>query len=314
MRTETQTSSAYKEYIAGLAGGLATVAVGHPFDTVKVKLQKHNTETHGVKYKNALQCSTRILTNEGVKGLYRGATSSFLGMAFEGSISFGLYSQLKQSLQGELNSSKPQLQAIIPAAASVGSIISFILCPSELVKCRMQVQGTDSLISRNDRYSSTLDCISKTYKNEGVKGIFRGGSATFLRESVGNSVFFSCYEYSRYYMLLQLNSSLSGHRDQQLKVLTDVGVGIVSGGLAGVAFWLTVLPVDVAKTVIQTAPNTKSSRNPFQILGSIYRKTGFRGCYAGLGPTLARAFPANAAAIVSWELTAKLLGIRPDRD
>ncbi|KAI3962482.1 hypothetical protein MKW92_020202 [Papaver armeniacum] len=260
MRTETQTSSAYKEYIAGLSGGLATVAVGHPFDTVKVK------------------------------GLYRGATSSFLGMAFEGSISFGLYSQLKQSLQGELNSSKPQLQAIIPAAASVGSIISFILCPSELVKCRMQVQGTDSLISRNDRYSSTLDCISKTYKNEGVKGIFRGGSATFLRESVGNSVFFSCYEYSRYYMRLQLDSSLSGHRDQQLKVLTDVGVGIVSGGVAGVAFWLTVLPVD------------------------IYRKTGFRGCYAGLGPTLARAFPANAAAIVSWELTAKLLGIRPDRD
>lgn len=27
---------AYKEYIAGMMAGLATVAVGHPFDTVKV--------------------------------------------------------------------------------------------------------------------------------------------------------------------------------------------------------------------------------------------------------------------------------------
>lgn len=37
---------------------------------------------------------------------------------------------------------------------------------------------------------------------------------------------------------------------------------------------------------------------------------GLRGCYAGLGPTLVRAFPANAAAIVAWEFTAKSLGVK----
>ncbi|OVA06715.1 Mitochondrial substrate/solute carrier [Macleaya cordata] len=327
-------SSAYKEYVAGLAAGVATVIIGHPFDTVKVKLQKHNTEAHGVKYRNALHCTTRILKNEGVKGLYRGATSSFVGMAFESSILFGVYSQTKQSLQGDVQSSKPQLQVIIPSAAYSGAIISFILCPSELVKvseldnglitfcflystfdtalfqCRMQVQGTDSLVPRKDRYISPLDCAIKTFKNQGVNGVFRGGFATLLRESLGNAVFFSCYEYSRYYLQLQLKSSLSGHSNQQSKMLMDVGIGIVTGGLAGVAFWSTVLPLDVAKTIIQTAPDTSSSRNPFQILSSIYRKTRFRGCYAGLGPTLVRAFPANAAAIVTWELTAKVLGIR----
>lgn len=29
-------SSGYKEYVAGLLAGVATVAIGHPFDTVKV--------------------------------------------------------------------------------------------------------------------------------------------------------------------------------------------------------------------------------------------------------------------------------------
>lgn len=37
-------------------------------------------------------------------------------------------------LQGETQNGKPQLLAIIPSAAFAGGVISFILCPSELVK------------------------------------------------------------------------------------------------------------------------------------------------------------------------------------
>lgn len=44
-------------------------------------------------------------------------------------------------------------------------------------------------------------------------------------------------------------------------------------------------------------------------LWQIYRRAGIRGCYTGLGPTIARAFPANAAAIVTWELARKFLGV-----
>jgi solute carrier family 25 carnitine/acylcarnitine transporter 20/29 len=49
-----------------MMAGLATVAVGHPFDTVKVKLQKHNTDVQGLRYKNGLHCASRILQTEGV--------------------------------------------------------------------------------------------------------------------------------------------------------------------------------------------------------------------------------------------------------
>ncbi|XP_031278967.1 mitochondrial arginine transporter BAC1 isoform X2 [Pistacia vera] len=256
-------SSGYKDYVAGLLAGVATVITGHPFDTVKVKLQKHNTETHGIQYKNGLHCTARILSTEGVKGLYRGATPSFVGMAFESSLLFGIYSQTKQLLQGGVQSNGPQSQVIIPSAAFGGSIISFVLCPSELVKCRMQVQGTDSLVPNSSRYTSPLDCALKTVKSEGVIGIFRGGSTTLLREALGNAVFFSVYENVRYYMHLQLKAVSSNHSN-----LIDMGIGIVSGGLGGVAFWSAVLPLDVAKTIIQTDLEKNSTRNPFQILNS----------------------------------------------
>ncbi|CAK9184180.1 unnamed protein product [Ilex paraguariensis] len=300
-------SSGYKDYVAGLLAGVATVITGHPFDTVKVKLQKHNTEANGIKYRGGLHCTARILKTEGVKGLYRGATSSFVGMAFESSLLFGIYSQAKQSLQGQNQSGKPQPQVIIPSAAFGGAIISFVLCPSELVKCRMQVQGTDTLVVNSNRYSSPIDCALKTVKSEGVTGIFRGGFTTLLRESLGNAVFFSTYEYVRFHMHLHLNDASSDPAH-----LIDVGVGIMSGGLGGIAFWSAVLPLDVAKTIIQTSSDRSSTRNPFQILKSIYRGSGLSGCYMGLGPTVVRAFPANAAAIVTWELAVKMLGIRQD--
>ncbi|KAK4795972.1 hypothetical protein SAY86_028298 [Trapa natans] len=297
----------YKEYAAGLVAGVATVITGHPFDTVKVKLQKHNTETAGIKYRNGLHCAARILKTEGINGLYRGATSSFTGVAFESSLLFGIYSQTKQALQGGVQNGCPQPQVIIPAAAYGGSIISFVLCPSELVKCRMQVQGTDSLVPKHSRYSSSLDCAIKTVKTDGVAGIFRGGFTTLLRESIGNSVFFTVYEYFRYHMHMKLEADSYRHTH-----LTDIGIGVVTGGLGGVAFWSVVLPLDVAKTIIQTSSDKSCTRNPFRVLNSIYRRAGLKGCYAGLGPTIVRAFPANAAAIVTWELAMKVLGIRHD--
>ncbi|KAG7962337.1 hypothetical protein I3843_09G062100 [Carya illinoinensis] len=266
-------SSGYKDYVAGLIAGVATVIIGHPFDTVKVKLQKHNTEAHGITYRSGLHCTARILKTEG----------------------------------GGVQDGGPQLQVIIPSAAYSGALISFVLCPSELLKCRMQVQGTDSMVPKSSRYGSPLDCALKTIKTEGVTGIFRGVCTTLLRESAGNAVFFSVYEYVRYYMHSRLKAASSDHSH-----LIDVGIGIVSGGLGGVAFWSAVLPLDVAKTIIQTAPDKSSSRNPFQILSSIYRRAGFKGCYTGLGPTIVRAFPANAAAIVTWELAIKILGIKHD--
>nr|ABH07903.1 mitochondrial amino acid carrier [Solanum lycopersicum] len=273
-----EASSGYKDYVAGLMAGVATVITGHPFDTVKVRLQKYNTEAGAVKYKNARKFGSvyldvlvvehdtqnymsnfSVVCNP-VKGLYRGAASSFIGMAFESSLSFGIYSQTKRFLQGEIDGDKPQPHAIVPSAAFGGAIISFILCPSELVKCRMQVQGSDFMVPKSTRFSGPLECALKTVQEEGLKGA-----------------------------------------SSESRQLIDVGVGIMSGGLGGIAFWSAVLPLDVAKTIIQTTPEKNHSRNPF----SIYRRSGLRGCYTGLGPTLVRAFPANAAAIVAWELSAK---------
>ncbi|KAJ7968587.1 Mitochondrial arginine transporter BAC1 [Quillaja saponaria] len=78
---------------------------------------------------------------------------------------------------------------------------------------------------------------------------------------MGNAVFFSVYEYVRYYMHSHVKAASSNHSN-----LIDMGVGILTGG---VALWLAIFPLDIAKTTIQTAPDESSSKNPFRVLSSV---------------------------------------------
>ena len=63
--------------LAGGFGGLASLVIGHPFDTVKVRLQTMSADTHGKnhKYINARDCFSKIVRQEGVGSLFRGMSA-----------------------------------------------------------------------------------------------------------------------------------------------------------------------------------------------------------------------------------------------
>ena len=57
-----------KDYLAGVAGGVAVVLIGHPFDTIKTRLQ---TSPGGV-YNGTIDCVRKTFQQEGSKGFYSG--------------------------------------------------------------------------------------------------------------------------------------------------------------------------------------------------------------------------------------------------
>mmetsp|Transcript_7750 Transcript_7750/g.19833 ORF Transcript_7750/g.19833 Transcript_7750/m.19833 type:complete len:109 (+) Transcript_7750:335-661(+) len=71
------------------------------------------------------------------------------------------------------------------------------------------------------------------------------------------------------------------------------------GGIAGVTYWASIFPIDLAKTRIQTSASKTSVLCEMR---SIARKRGWRGLYAGMSPTIIRAFPANAAQWMAWDI------------
>jgi len=84
---------------AAVAAGIATATATNPIWLVKTRLQldKSSTEMGRVtarRYKNSLDCVRQVIQQEGIRGLYRGLTASYLGTA-ETVLHLVLYEQLK---------------------------------------------------------------------------------------------------------------------------------------------------------------------------------------------------------------------------
>ena len=77
----------------------------------------------------------------------------------------------------------------------------------------------------------------------------------------------------------------------------------VAGGMAGSVMWGIVLPIDTAKTRIQTAvPGSPQDLGLTGHLKSIVNESGVRALWRGVVPAMLRAFPANAAQWLAWEM------------
>ena len=75
-------AAAVKSFLAGWAGGVGILAVGHPFDTVKTRLQDMPVPKAGEAplYTGALDCAKKTIAKEGPQGLYKGVIGPFWSM------------------------------------------------------------------------------------------------------------------------------------------------------------------------------------------------------------------------------------------
>ncbi|XP_078236746.1 mitochondrial ornithine transporter 1 isoform X1 [Pogona vitticeps] len=194
-------AQAMVDLTAGAAGGVACVLSGQPFDTIKVKMQ-----TFPAMYRGFFDCSVKTYQQEGMYGLYQGTMPALLANVAENAVLFACYGFCQQLVRHLFGLGKELAlsdfhSAMAGSFASVFS--SMALCPTELVKCRMQalhemkVTGQTALSSR----SSTWAVVKAVFRAEGPLGFFQGLTSTWLREVPGYFFFFGGYEVSRSFFL-----------------------------------------------------------------------------------------------------------------
>jgi solute carrier family 25 carnitine/acylcarnitine transporter 20/29 len=174
----------------------------------------------------------KTLEAEGPKGLYKGMGAPLATVAVFNAVLFTARGQMEALLRDAPGSPLSVSQQVV-AGAGAGIAVSFVACPTELVKCRLQAQsalavaavtegaaapatlagvgvagGTTSAatfkaaaIPAATQYNGPLDVARHVLRSEGgTLGLFKGLTPTLLREVPGNAAMFGAYEATKQYI------------------------------------------------------------------------------------------------------------------
>uniref|UniRef100_A0A914VDV6 Mitochondrial carnitine/acylcarnitine carrier protein n=1 Tax=Plectus sambesii TaxID=2011161 RepID=A0A914VDV6_9BILA len=289
-------------FLAGGVGGACTVIVGHPFDTVKVRLQTMPKPKPGevVPFKGTFDCFRQTVAKEGFFALYKGMAAPLIGVSPLFAVYFAGCSVGRWLQQTHPGQEMTFLQNF-NAGALAGVFTTIIMVPGERIKCLLQVQQNAAPGTPN-KYAGPMDVARQLYKEGGIRSIYRGTGATLLRDIPASGAYLSTYEY------LKKALAPAGSDGTQLSPMRV----LFAGGIAGIANWSVCIPADVLKSRLQTAPEGKYPDGIRGVFREIIREEGPRALFKGFVPVMLRAFPANAACFFGFEMAMegfKMLGL-----
>jgi solute carrier family 25 (mitochondrial carnitine/acylcarnitine transporter), member 20/29 len=245
---------------------------------------------------------------------FRGAAAPILGYGALNSILFVTFNRTLHLLNPGLFDYTKLAGCSLPSiwlAGALGGLATWLVsAPSELVKCRAQLmvggQGSSWGVAR------------EVWVREGVKGLFRGGAVTSVRDAVGYGWYFWTYEL--------MKRGLVGRRSADWWEGMRAWEVLLAGGVAGVVTWASVYPLDVVKTRVQTGLGTgtvseegetrgllrdgtgEKRRGAWRVAKEVYAEGGLRAFYRGLGVCSLRAFVVNAVQWYTYDRIMLLLG------
>ena len=169
-------------YLAGAGAGIANSLVAGPVEHVRIRLQ---TQPSGAArlYAGPIDCIKKLVSQEGIfRGLYRGQMATILR---EGQ-GFGLWFLTFEYLMQRTIKEEKMARNDIPAwrlalyGATAGYVLWLGSYPLDVIKSRLQsdFSGSDG---KTKRYTSSIDCVRKTWIEGGMRAFWKGIVPTMLR-------------------------------------------------------------------------------------------------------------------------------------
>ncbi|EDO17381.1 hypothetical protein Kpol_1060p37 [Vanderwaltozyma polyspora DSM 70294] len=280
-------------FIAGMCSGVAKNTVGHPFDTIKVRLQ---TSQGTGRFKGPMDCVYKTMQQQGVRGFYLGFTPPLVGWIIMDSVLLGSLHNYRMFLSKYFYPTyeKLPLSGCVISGVMSGWTVSFVAAPVELAKAKLQVQYD----ATTTKYKGPIDVIRKVYATNGIKGLYKGLVSTLIFRT---HFIYWWGSYELFTQWFKKNTKLS-----------DPAINFWAGGLsASLGFWTTAYPSDVIKQVVLCNDKYDGSFKSWkQAAKDIYIQRGYKGFFKGFMPSFLRSFPTNAAALAAFEFVLRTSGAK----
>ncbi|KAI6031448.1 mitochondrial carrier domain-containing protein [Pisolithus microcarpus] len=164
--------------------------------------------------------------------------------------------------------------------------------PAEVGKTRMQLQGELARGGGEKVYKHALDFFSKTWRNEGIRGLQRGlGPAPFRRT---------------------INRIIGRPVTDQIP-LTSVTAGAASGALGGSCSWNPLFLIKARMQAYSPALPVGTQhfyKNSFDALSTIWKSEKVRGLYRGVDAAILRTAMGSSVQLPTYNWTKSQLVTR----
>ncbi|GBG34771.1 Kidney mitochondrial carrier protein 1 [Hondaea fermentalgiana] len=204
------------DFLAGGAAALVSITIMHPVDVVKTRLQFQGEAASAgataaakgsaqpAQYRGVFSSLVKIARLEGVPGLYRGIMPAY-GLQFTvTAVRFGIYGLSKtwfaeQDRAGgkDKDSGGTKTARNFVLAALSGACGGLLGAPFFALKTRAQVYSTASELAVGTQHapqSSLRAALAEIYREEGMRGFFRGADAFVPRVVVYGAAQLGVYD------------------------------------------------------------------------------------------------------------------------
>lgn len=187
-----------KNFISGLVSSVIAVGIVQPLWTIKTrKLLDTNHYNNVRKYNYFIN---EIYSQYGFKGFYRGYFLSLV-LGMNAVIQLSFYDSIKDYYIKNFKSENNNIFTFINGVSS-RIIATLIMYPFNTTRTKLQKNQFDSSIVNNkeEKYKNIKETFSKTYKEQGLQGFYRGIFPHLIRSIPSNGLFFIVYENTVFYL------------------------------------------------------------------------------------------------------------------
>ncbi|KAL3937794.1 MAG: hypothetical protein SGBAC_007174 [Bacillariaceae sp.] len=187
--------------LAGGGAGLLVPLVNTPVELVKCRLQVQSAAEVAVdgaaaarfqQYKGPIDVIVQTIKNEGLfRGLYKGNLLTLAREVPGNFVWYGTYETVCHYMIPEGGTKAdlgPATHMLGGAMAGAGYWTAFY--PADTVKSMIQT-------TTSDKPSGMLESFAIIYKQQGIRGLYRGWGVTVARAAPGHGLIFVVYEYTQ---------------------------------------------------------------------------------------------------------------------
>jgi len=264
------------EALGGLAAGIVGTVLGFPLDLVKTRMQT------GAASGGMIGTARHIVKTEGMRSLYKGIAPPLISLSIVNTVSFTSYSYFRRKIGGQNGWDVKNAWAGMLGAPVFGLITT----PENFLKTQMQMNNVHTLQAK--RFKGSLHCASVLVKEHGLSVLYTGHVVNTFREGAFVGCYFYIYE---------------GYREAFSNIFGNAPLAVpMAGGLAGASSWFFSFPLDCIRAGVQGRDLTDTAkRGAIRVFKDLLRTRGVLGFYAGVAPSIARAFLVSGSRFSAYE-------------